>query len=404
MYYKNEFIHYFKARKNIMTKNYLEIPEELYNKLSDYAENDQLSIRLENQQILLENPKINHTNKQNLALHYFIVPSLASGIIALLIFLSTNHPQIAFTGSRHLSVASLSIILSTLFGFFGFIWTYLRKSCDLSKSKFKIFRETLTLSVAYTSISFAVQIIFWYIIGKTFSGVTFDPFTAGFLVLVFVGIIFYFLISAALSITLPNLILLLFTTFIGGILVSMATNNQKDWWQHNFSFLGTGEATQHWQFNITLIFSALILLTITDFLFAEFSKSSLYNYKFKIIRIFYILIAFLIAFVGIFPAQSWTMPIHNNSAFGLVAVVLIMIIFLKWLVPTISKEFLALSWTALIALFLSAVAFMGIHYLSLTVFEIIAFAIAFTWLVMFINSLRGIIQKGNEWQVKLLQN
>lgn len=99
MYYKNEFIHYFKARKNIMTKNYLEIPEELYNKLSDYAENDQLSIRLENQQILLENPKINHTNKQNLALHYFIVPSLASGIIALLIFLSTNHPQIAFTGA-----------------------------------------------------------------------------------------------------------------------------------------------------------------------------------------------------------------------------------------------------------------------------------------------------------------
>ncbi|PFG89945.1 ABC transporter permease [Lactococcus lactis] len=321
----------------------------------------------------------------------------------MLIFLSTNHPQIAFTGSRHLSVASLSIILSTLFGFFGFIWTYLRKSCDLSKSKFKIFRETLTLSVAYTSISFAVQIIFWYIIGKTFSGVTFDPFTAGFLVLVFVGIIFYFLISAALSVTLPNLILLLFITFIGGILVSMATNNQKDWWQHNFSFLGTGEATQHWQFNITLIFSALILLTITDFLFAEFSKSSLYNYKFKIIRVFYILIAFLIAFVGIFPAQSWTMPIHNNSAFGLVAVVLIMIIFLKWLVPTISKEFLALSWTALIALILSAVAFMGIHYLSLTVFEIIAFAVAFTWLVMFINSLRGIIQEGNEWQVKLLQ-
>ena len=72
MYYKNEFIHYFKARKNIMTKNYLEIPEELYNKLSDYAENDQLSIRLENQQILLENPKINHTNKQNLALHFSI--------------------------------------------------------------------------------------------------------------------------------------------------------------------------------------------------------------------------------------------------------------------------------------------------------------------------------------------
>ena len=64
-----------------MTKNYLEIPEELYNKLSDYAENDQLSIRLENQQILLENPKINHTNKQNLALHYFIVPSLASGFL-----------------------------------------------------------------------------------------------------------------------------------------------------------------------------------------------------------------------------------------------------------------------------------------------------------------------------------
>lgn len=37
-----------------MTKNYLEIPDELFNKLSDYAQNDQLSIRLENQRILLE--------------------------------------------------------------------------------------------------------------------------------------------------------------------------------------------------------------------------------------------------------------------------------------------------------------------------------------------------------------
>jgi hypothetical membrane protein len=386
-----------------MTKNYLEIPEELYNKLSDYAENEQLSIRLENQQILLENPNITHPNKQNLALHYFIAPSIISGIIALVVFLMTKNSQISFTGSRHLSVASLSLILSSILGFFGFIWIYLRKSCDLSKSKFNIFRETLTLAIAYTSIAFAVQIIFWYIIGKTFSGATFDPFTAGILVLVFVGIMLYFLISAAVSVTLSNLILLLFTTFIGGILVSMATNNQKDWWQHNFSFLGTGEASQHWQFNVTLIFSALILLTITDFLFAEFSKSNLYNYKFKIIRIFYILIAFLIAFVGIFPAQSWTMPIHNNSAFGLVAVVLIMIVFLKWLVPSISKEFLILSWAALIALVLSAIAFMGIHYLSLTVFEIIAFAIAFTWLVMFINSLREIIEKGSEWQVRLLK-
>ncbi|MBS5602255.1 DUF998 domain-containing protein [Lactococcus cremoris] len=386
-----------------MTKNYLEIPDELFNKLSDYAQNDQLSIRLENQRILLENPDASHPNKQTLALHYFIVPSLLSGIVAMVIFLFAKHSQIAFTGSRHLSVASLSIILSSLLGFFGFLWIYLKKSCDLSKSKFKIFRESLTLSVAYTSIAFAVQIIFWYIIGKTFSGVTFDPFTAGFLVLVFVGIVLYFLISAAVSVTLSNLILLLFTTFIGGILVSMATNNQKDWWQHNFSFLGTGEATQRWQFNITLIFSALILLTITDFLFAEFSKSKLYNYKFKIIRIFYIIISILIAFVGIFPAQSWTMPIHNNSAFGLVGVVLLMIIFLKWLVPSISKEFLTLSWAALIALIVSAFAFMSIHYLSLTVFEIIAFAISFTWLVMFINSLRGVVQEESEWKVRLFQ-
>ena len=46
--------------------------------------------------------------------------------------------------------------------------------------------------------------------------------------------------------------------------------------------------------------------------------------------------------------------------------------------------------------------FLGIHYLSLTFFEIIAFVIAFIWLVMLINAIQDLSQSHRRWQLKLV--
>ncbi|MEY8457836.1 DUF998 domain-containing protein [Lactococcus ileimucosae] len=380
-------------------KKIIEIPDDLMHKIVQ----KQYKISVEQDQIVLKN-ETEQVDIQNFSLHYVLVPSLLSLGISLMTFLLSGERQIAFTGGRYLSVAGMSMLCTTIIGFITFIWVYAKQNISTKKRKISRIRELGTIGLAYTLIIFAVQALIWHILGMTFVGVTLDPLTASFLSALFSAIVFYFLILFAVSVQISHLIVLLFVTFIGGIFLSMATNGQNGWWQYNFSFLGTGEAENQWQFNFTMIFSALMLLTITDYLFVEFQKSKFYNFKIKVVQAFYYVIALFIAGVGLFPAQSWTMVFHNASAYGIVLCIIILILLSKYLLPQLSKEFLSMSALVFIGLVASAVLFLKVHYLSLTVFEIIAFAISFSWLVMMINALQKMLHESSVYYIKILEN
>lgn len=379
-------------------KKIIEIPDEV----ADKFEQQNYKMSVEHNQIVLKSD-VDHLDAQNFSLHYMLIPSLLSLLISLLTFFLSRHSQINFTGGRYHSVAGISMLCATIIGFVTFLWVYAKQNTSPQKRMLSRIRELVTISLAYTLIVFAIQALIWYILGMTFVGVTLDRFTASFVAALFSAIVFYFLILFAASVKISHLIILLFITFIGGIFLSMATNGQNAWWQYNFSFLGTGEAKNQWQFNFTMIFSALMLLTITDYLFMDFQKSDLYNFKVKIVQAFYYIIALFIAGVGIFPAQSWTMTFHNASAYGIVLCIIILIVLSKYLLPQISREFLSMSAIVFIALVTSAILFLKVHYLSLTVFEIIAFAISFTWLVLMINALQKMLHESSVYQVEVVE-
>ncbi|WP_285118492.1 DUF998 domain-containing protein [Lactococcus petauri] len=379
-------------------KKIIEIPDDV----ADKFEQQNYKMSVEQNQIVLKSD-VDQLDAQNFSLHYMLIPSLLSLVISLLTFFLSGHSQINFTGGRYHSVAGISMLCATIIGFATFLWVYAKQNTSPQKRMLSRIRELVTISLAYTLIVFAIQALIWYILGMTFVGVTLDRFTASFVAALFSSIVFYFLILFAASVKISHLIILLFITFIGGIFLSMATNGQNGWWQYNFSFLGTGEAKNQWQFNFTMIFSALMLLTITDYLFMDFQKSDLYNFKVKIVQAFYYVIALFIAGVGIFPAQSWTMTFHNASAYGIVLCIIILIVLSKYLLPQISKEFLSMSAIVFVALVTSAILFLKVHYLSLTVFEIIAFAISFTWLVLMINALQKMLHESSIYQVKVVQ-
>lgn len=379
-------------------KKIIEIPDDV----ADKFEQQNYKMSVEQNQIVLKSD-VDQLDAQNFSLHYMLIPSLLSLVISLLTFFLSGHSQINFTGGRYHSVAGISMLCATIIGFATFLWVYAKQNTSPQKRMLSRIRELVTISLAYTLIVFAIQALIWYILGMTFVGVTLDRFTASFVAALFSAIVFYFLILFAASVKISHLIILLFITFIGGIFLSMATNGQNGWWQYNFSFLGTGEAKNQWQFNFTMIFSALMLLTITDYLFMDFQKSDLYNFKVKIVQAFYYVIALFIAGVGIFPAQSWTMTFHNASAYGIVLCIIILIVLSKYLLPQISKEFLSMSAIVFVSLVTSAILFLKVHYLSLTVFEIIAFAISFTWLVLMINALQKMLHESSIYQVKVVQ-
>ena len=382
---------------------YIEVPDTLAETLT--GDEEELILEAVDNGFSIKLRSASDNNRQNFSLRHLLLPSLLAWLMGLMTFLLTQKSQISFTGDDLLSVAQASTVFGILTGFVSFILAYRKTPHALARqSWFTKTRETLTLALTYTLVTLAVTVITFYIMRHTFSGVSFDPVTASLFVLAFSAIINFVLISSAVSVKVSNLIAMLFITFIGGVIVAMALNNQGDWWQFNFSFLGTYEAKRHWEFNLTLIFSALILLTITDYLFSEFSRSAYYTRKSSVVRFFYYLIAVLIACVGIFPANSysWTMTVHNLSAFGIVVCIIVLILLLKWLIPDISKEFLVFSAITLGLLVLSAFLFLGVHYLSLTFFEIIAFVIAFIWLVMLINAIQDLSQSHRRWHLKLV--
>ena len=83
---------------------------------------------------------------------------------------------------------------------------------------------------------------------------------------------------------------------------------------------------------------------------------------------------------------------HNRVAGYLVYLFIILIVLIKWLLPNVNKDFLKLSYTVGVLLILSVLLFQGINYLSLTAFEIVAFVLAFSWLLILLKILIDMIQ------------
>ena len=71
----------------------------------------------------------------------------------------------------------------------------------------------------------------------------------------------------------------------------------------------------------------------------------------------------------------------------MVLIIIILIIGIKWLLPKVTKEFLIVSYAIAICLVLSNFLFETIGYLSLTVFEIIAFGLAFSWILILLQQI-----------------
>lgn len=176
----------------------------------------------------------------------------------------------------------------------------------------------------------------------------------------------------------------------------MAVNNERYWWQHNLSFLGTRNASSGWQFNATLIFSALLMIALIDYLFVSLQEYYPGSRRLILLRALLTLTAINLGLVGVFPNNISSHYLHDQVASFLIYCVLALIIGVRWLLPQITKEFLYLSYGVGAALAVAEVLFRGIGYLSLTAFEMLAFVMAFGWLLMLLDRIESLINVGTE--------
>ncbi len=295
--------------------------------------------------------------------------------------------------SGDVSVASFVIGIGVITGILLFTGFFIRnRHTDTDRFSPRIYWRNLPVIIlSFTLILGLTLVGFMWLLGTLFPGATFDLFTASLMVMLFTFIADAFMVSAALTIDATTLIQLLVVVIITGVVVAMATNGQRRWWQYNLSFLGTNMASNAWQFNATLILTALLMIALVDYIFVSLHERFPKNRRLVLLRALLSLTAVDVAFVGLFPNNAASHFLHDQAAGMLVIIMVALIIGVRWLLPNVTREFLVTSYTVAVLLLLLNFGFRLFKYPSLTSFEIQAFVLAFGWLLLLFNRLRALM-------------
>lgn len=319
---------------------------------------------------------------------------LLSGAVSLGVFL--NNQPTPITG-RH-SIGLVTSFISTLVALFAFTYfSYgVLKKHQIVKRTWTKAVNSLTIGLAFALITLITTLVGGFAVAGSFKGLTFDPWTASAITVVATAFVAYVVFSIAMSYKVQYAVYALLFVMVGGMTVSMITNQTTNWWQVNISNLGTDVATNQTFFNITLIYSGLIILALTTGVFGmyrEWYEKDVGKTKYQIAYALVMLMGIFLAFVGLFHYEEGTIlvQLHNASAGLLGVAAVILMASLKWLIPVFSNEMYIYSWIT--AGSMAAFFWMMVNgiYFSLTGMEVIDFVIGGAWLIIF---LRHILQYG----------
>lgn len=323
-----------------------------------------------------------------------IITAILTAIVFYIVGTIQHAEQIPISGDN--SIATWLILANAIVGTVVFTVFFIKsRRSKIGAATERIYwRNFPVIVMAFWLILGLALIGISWLMGQVFTDVSFDLFTSTGIFLIFCYTTNYLMALAAIHLNSQVLTTLFTATIVGGMFISMATNGANHWWQYNLSFLGTSVAKNCWQFNFTLIFSALIMIALIDYLFVSLQQVYPKSWKLNVLRGLLTFSAINLGAVGVFPNNANFHVLHDQIAGFMVYSILILIIGIRWLLPKVSREFLWLSYIIGGFLFICEIAFQVVGYLSLTAFEIIAFVAAFGWVILLFQRIRDLIDGG----------
>ena len=350
----------------------LDLPKQVTEKLQLDA-GDRVLLTLKDDSVNIQ-PTIKLKSK--ISLWWTLLPTIVASICFNLFFWWQKDNQIKLGGTT--SIATAVIFLGLITGTILFIIFFIKNRNTVNSTLRNVYwRNFPTIVLSFTLILFLALLGIFWIFGLIFTGASFDRFTATLIFLVFNSVINYMMILAAQTISSVMLTTLFTIVISSGVIISMASNSQQRWWQHNLSFLGTNLASNSWQFNFTLVFSALIMVVLIDYLFVALQANYPRSRQLTTLRVILTLTAIDLGAVGAFPNNASFHVLHDQLSKVLIYAIILLIVGIKWLLPDVTKEFLTTSYLIGATLILIDVLFQFVGYLSLTAFELIGFILAF---------------------------
>lgn len=368
-----------------MKKFQIEVPESATKQLD--LENTEYSMRLDHNSLLIRPANITDLIPQINFWWYGVLALLsACGFLGYAIY--ERLKIVPLTG--YYSIASASIILSVVCGTLLFAITFVvEKLHGKGPAKSLTWRSLPPLIAACAMIIVFIMLALYWLFGELFKGLQLDIYTSTVLVFIAVAVVNYLMINLAMTIS-PGVITNLMTIMIvSGVGFSMLTNSSKNWWKHNFSFLGTAKNSTHLSFNITLVFSGLLLMILVDYLFVNLNRKYR-GWKVNTLRGLLYALGCCIASIGIFPNNPQFHVLHDRISMWLVYLLLIMIVTVRWLLPEVTTQFLKVSYIIGGVIGIDYVVFKAFTYLSLTAFELIAFILSFAWVLLLLQYIENL--------------
>jgi hypothetical membrane protein len=293
------------------------------------------------------------------------VAAIVGGILALVTYLVVDTKRIGNSNSKS-------------------AWLYITDHLD-----------TWALALVHGLLAFLVYALIFYIVGQSFIGAKLDAWASSILTALASGFACYVTYLSAKQMNAVRVSVLLAAFLLSGTFISMLTSSNPHWWYYHFSSLGANGGVSAYAFNATLIIAGLVVVALSKYITNDFVKLRKEDTRMNKARriVFQALlsgIGIAFALVGAFVYDAFPL-IHNTAAGGMAVLFLLIIVPLPWLMPRFHRAYYLASYLLLGALLVSVWLFASVKYFNLTVFELIAAAIIFTWLVVFVRNLAALL-------------
>lgn len=349
---------------------------------TDSTNNDVLSVR----------PQHKSRSIESRAIYSAAIGGVIAFIASLVLFSGSVVPLFA-----RLSIGTAAALLAAAIGiivFFAAAYGARDSHIGSWMKRLRWFISTFALAFVHASICFLLYAGVFFIMNDSFKGLVFDSMTASLLVGVSVAISSYIIALVASRLTALGVSGVLAVFVLSGAVTSMVTADDPHWWERHFSALGaySSGGVSSYTFNLTLIIAGLVIVSLVEYISSDFAKLRHKGRLSAALRRHTIgatlaLVGVFLACVGIFPYDTQPL-LHNVSAGGMAILFVGLVMLLPLLAPMLSRAFFVLSYGLMVALVVCWWLFVGpIQYLNLTAFEMIAAAIIFGWLIVFIRQI-----------------
>lgn len=196
------------------------------------------------------------------------------------------------------------------------------------------------------------------------------------------GLTAYVTYYSATHLDLQLLATILAVFLVLGILSSMLTASDPQWWKENLSALGMTDDLSARAFNLTLIVAGVLVTTLARY--ATEGIPTTHPRGVIVVRTCLIVVGIFLGLVGVFPVDEH-FALHTGVASGMVVAFAVVVIGLRRWVPDVSRTFLLLGY-AFILLIVMLSVFFATGYYTLTAVELVAGTLVFTWIILFIRT------------------